>query len=74
MDHIFTRLLEDGSANWADWMVGMAWQASIVIVIVAIASTLVRRRSATIAYAFWLIVLVRLLLPPDLALPTGWGW
>jgi beta-lactamase regulating signal transducer with metallopeptidase domain len=33
-----------------------------------------RRRSATFLYALWLLIVVRLVLPPGFAFPTGWGW
>jgi beta-lactamase regulating signal transducer with metallopeptidase domain len=51
---------------------GMLWQASLVIGIVFLLDLLLRRRArAALRCALWLLVLVKLFLPPSLALPTG---
>ncbi|MGA1238189.1 MAG: M56 family metallopeptidase [Limisphaerales bacterium] len=53
----------------------MAWQAALVIAVVFGLDTVLRNRSgAALRYALWLLVLVKLLLPPSLALPTGIGY
>ena len=55
----------------------MLWQSSLLIVLVAVSNrTVFRKASAQLRYALWALVLVRLLLPPSLDLPTGirhWG-
>src|SRR5262249_14744694 len=58
-----------------DFAVVMIWQSSILITIVFAFEWLLRRRiRAAIRYALWLVVLVKLLVPPTLALPTGAAW
>jgi beta-lactamase regulating signal transducer with metallopeptidase domain len=53
----------------------MLWQSSLLIALVFMADRLLRRRArASIRYALWLVVLVKLVLPPSLALPTGLAW
>ncbi len=53
----------------------MLWQSSLLIVIIfAIDFAFRRKLRAAIRYALWLVVLVKLLLPPTLALPTGAAW
>ncbi|MFN0050574.1 MAG: M56 family metallopeptidase [Planctomycetales bacterium] len=66
--------LERWSARWSDWMWSMSWQVGLLVALVTALTWLGRRRSAIWLHAVWLLVLVRLVLPPDLALPTGWGW
>lgn len=67
-------LLRDAAAFWTSWMSEMAWQVAILVVALAAISFALRRRSASLRYALWLLVLVRLVLPPSLASPTGWSW
>lgn len=62
------------SAAWGAWMWNMSWQVALVALVVALLTRLLRRRSAVALHALWLLVLVRLVLPPSFALPTGWGW
>ena len=53
----------------------MLWQSSLLIVMLVVIDFLFRRRiRASIRYALWLIVLVKLCLPPTLALPTSPAW
>ena len=53
----------------------MLWQSSVLIVILFAADIALRRHvRAAVRYAFWLVVLLKLLLPPSLALPTGLAW
>jgi beta-lactamase regulating signal transducer with metallopeptidase domain len=53
----------------------MLWQSSLLIVIVfALDLLLARRIRAAIRHALWMVVLVKLLLPPALALPTSATW
>ncbi|MGA2853602.1 MAG: M56 family metallopeptidase [Verrucomicrobiota bacterium] len=51
------------------------WQSSLLIAIIFVLEFALRRKiRAAIRYALWLIVLVKLLLPPSLALPTSPTW
>jgi hypothetical protein len=50
----------------------MLWQSSLLIGVLFVLDWLLRRRvRAAVRYALWLSVLVKLLLPPSLALPSG---
>src|ERR1043166_6629646 len=53
----------------------MLWQSSVLMVVL-FAFDLAARRTvrASVRYALWLVVLVKLLLPPTLALPTSLAW
>ena len=51
------------------------WQSSLLIAVIFVLEFALRRKvRAAIRYALWLMVLVKLLLPPSLALPTGPSW
>ena len=53
----------------------MFWQSSALIAILFATEFVLRRHvRAAVRYAFWLVLLVKLLLPPTLALPTGIAW
>lgn len=53
----------------------MLWQSSLLIAIVfAFDFLLARRVRASVRYALWAALLVKLILPPSLALPTGATW
>jgi beta-lactamase regulating signal transducer with metallopeptidase domain/tetratricopeptide (TPR) repeat protein len=53
----------------------MLWQSSLLIIVVAALDFLLARKiRAAIRHALWLVILVKLLLPPALALPTGVAW
>jgi beta-lactamase regulating signal transducer with metallopeptidase domain len=53
----------------------MLWQSSVLIaVLFAIDFALRRYARAAVRYALWLVLLVKLLLPPSLALPTSAAW
>jgi beta-lactamase regulating signal transducer with metallopeptidase domain len=53
----------------------MLWQSSVLIAILFVADFALRQRvQAAVRYALWLVLLVKLLLPPTLALPTGVAW
>ena len=74
MNEYLPNSLSDGAQAWAEWMVGMSWQVAVLASVVALAAFALRRQSARLRYALWAVVLVKLLLPPTLALPTGYGW
>jgi type II secretory pathway component GspD/PulD (secretin)/beta-lactamase regulating signal transducer with metallopeptidase domain len=53
----------------------MLWQSSLLIGLLFTLDLLMRRKvRPAVRYALWLLVLVKLLLPPSLALPTNPGW
>lgn len=65
--------------HWGDLFLNSAWpmfwQSSLLIAIIFVLDFVLRRKiRAAIRYALWLMVLVKLLLPPSLALPTSLAW
>ncbi len=53
----------------------MLWQSSLLMAVVFALDFLIWRKiRASIRYALWLVVLVKLCLPPTLALPTSAAW
>jgi len=64
---------------WAEHALGFAWpmlwQSSLLIGVLFALDLLLRRKlRPAVRYALWLVVLVKLLLPPSLAFPTSAGW
>jgi len=66
-------LLSQWGERWFDYTASMLWQSALVIGIVWVVARLARNRSASFRYALWMLVIVRLLLPPTFALPIGIG-
>ena len=70
--------LEAFNDSWSDiwfrWMTAMSWQVVILVTALLILGWVLRRRSAKLRYMLWSLVPVRLILPPTLALATGWAW
>jgi len=53
----------------------MLWQSSLLIAFLFGLDFVFRRKlRASVRYALWLVVLLKLALPPSLALPTSVGW
>jgi len=53
----------------------MFWQSSLLILLLLGLDRLLQRRiRASVRYGFWLLLLVKLVLPPSLALPTSLAW
>src|SRR5262249_39840248 len=53
----------------------MFWQSSLLIVLLFALDYLLRRKvRAAVRYGLWSLVLLKLLLPPSLALPTSIAW
>jgi beta-lactamase regulating signal transducer with metallopeptidase domain len=53
----------------------MLWQSSLLIgVLFALDLGLKRKVRASVRYALWLVVLIKLMLPPSLAFPSGVAW
>jgi beta-lactamase regulating signal transducer with metallopeptidase domain len=67
--------LNQWSGQFLNFLWPMLWQSSLLIVTLFVADILFRRKiRASIRYALWLVVLVKLCLPPALALPTSPAW
>ncbi len=57
---------------WWDWMWPMFWQVGALILVIGAIDVLLRKRLwPQIRYGLWFLVIVKLILPPTLALPTG---
>jgi beta-lactamase regulating signal transducer with metallopeptidase domain len=71
----FIENLNQWGGNFLNFAWPMLWQSSLLIALVlALDFLLARKIRAAVRYALWLAVLVKLLLPPALALPTGAAW
>jgi len=58
--------------GWWDWMWPMFWQVSALIVFIGAVDILLRKRVwPQVRYALWMLVLVKLILPPTFSLSTG---
>ncbi|MBN1845830.1 MAG: hypothetical protein JW810_09120 [Sedimentisphaerales bacterium] len=57
---------------WWHWQAGMFWQVGVLIVLIGLLDRLIRRWAwPQLRYSLWLLVLVKLVLPPGLTLPTS---
>ncbi|MCE3018664.1 MAG: M56 family metallopeptidase [Pirellula sp.] len=71
----FLNLVELAAFELWSWMGPMAWQAAILVLVLFVVSRFVlSKTSARFRYALWLLVPIRLVLPPTLAFVTGWAW
>ena len=71
----FLTTVNDLAIRLSEWAGAMIWQSALVIAAVVLADWLLRRRvSATFRHALWILVLVKMILPPSLALPTSPAW
>src|SRR5262249_39246692 len=67
-----TAWLGAGVRLWAGWMWPMFWQASILILLIAIVDRLIRRWAwPQVRLLLWSLVLVKPILPPTLASPVS---
>ena len=67
-------VFDQGVELWFSWMTSMAWQVAALVAVLTLAGFMLRHRSARFRYCLWTLVPIRLLLPPTLALVTGWAW
>jgi len=57
---------------WLDWQWSMLWQTAVLVGVVALIDRLVRRWAwPQLRYALWLLVLLKLMLPPTLTSPVS---
>ncbi len=57
---------------WWSWMWPMFWQVGVLIVLIATVDLFIKRRVwPQVRYALWLLVLVKLVLPPSLTSPAS---
>ncbi len=70
-----TEMLNRWGEDFLNFAWPMLWQSSLLIGVIFILDLALRRKvRAAIRHALWLVVLVKLLLPPTLALPTSPSW
>src|ERR1022692_770121 len=65
--------------NWSAGMPGLAWQmfwqsSLLIAAVFALDLALRRKARAAVRYALWLVVLLKLVIPPTLAAPTSVAW
>ncbi len=71
----FIEILNHWGEHFLNFVWPMLWQSSLLIAIIFVLDVALRRKiRAAIRYALWMMVLVKLLLPPSLALPTSLAW
>ncbi len=59
--------------TWVRWMVPMFWQVALLAGLVWMLSRVFRRRSAAFRHMLWLVVFLKLVIPPTLAAPWSLG-
>ncbi|MCX7000199.1 MAG: hypothetical protein NT106_07895, partial [Candidatus Sumerlaeota bacterium] len=59
------------SAVWLGWMAASSGQIALFVVLIAFAALLLHRFPARFRYALWILVLVKIFLPPTLG--ASWG-
>ncbi|MEN6387230.1 MAG: hypothetical protein ABFD79_18780, partial [Phycisphaerales bacterium] len=58
--------------EWFSWQVSMLWQVGVLIILVACADFILRKWAwPQVRYALWLLILVKLVLPPALTSPAS---
>ena len=58
--------------KWLDWEFAIAWQIAVLIAIIWVIDLLIRKWAwPQVRYALWLLVLVKLVLPPTLTSPAS---
>jgi len=65
--------LQQAAGPWLAWILAASWQLTAFIVIVAMIDWAARGFSPRLRYALWLLVLVKVFLPPGLTAPWSLG-
>ncbi|MBN2180627.1 MAG: M56 family metallopeptidase, partial [Sedimentisphaerales bacterium] len=56
--------------SWWGWMAAMFWQVSLLIILIACIDILIKKWAwPRLRYALWLLVLLKLILPPCISMP-----
>jgi beta-lactamase regulating signal transducer with metallopeptidase domain/ketosteroid isomerase-like protein/DNA gyrase inhibitor GyrI len=65
-------LMNEIAHQWWQWMGPMLWQASLLIVVISVLDMLLRKWAwPQVRYALWLLVLIKLVVPPTWSLRTS---
>ena len=59
--------------RWWEWIVPLSWQLAVFVALVAAVAWCARRASPQVRYLLWSLVLVKIFLPPSLAVNWGVG-
>jgi len=74
INHLITALNGLGE-RFCEYAGSMFVQAGVLIVLLLLVDLLIRKRvRATLRYWIWMLVFIKLILPPSLSLPTGIGY
>ena len=64
--------LNTAEEHWCDWQFAMLWQAAALIAIIWIVDVCIRKWAhPQVRYALWMLVLVKLLIPPTWTSPAS---
>ena len=67
-----TETINSIAGMWFDWQWSMLWQSAVLIILVAVVDRLIRARVwPQLRYMLWLMILVKLILPPSLTSPLS---
>ena len=67
-----TNLINAFAEKWFAWNLSMLWQVAALIVVIWMLDLAVRKWAwPQLRYALWLLILVKLVLPPSLTSPTS---
>jgi len=61
------------ASSWESWILAASWQLALLVVVLFVATLLLRRLPARFRYTLWLLVLFKALLPPSLGFVWGIG-
>ena len=64
---------ERASEHWFSWALALSWQLAVLVCLVAILARAARWLSPRIRYLLWMLVLIKVFLPPSLSAPWGFG-
>jgi hypothetical protein len=57
---------------WWQWMAGMFWQVSLLIIVVTLLDMAIRRWAwPRVRYVLWGLVFIKLIIPPTWQMPTS---
>jgi beta-lactamase regulating signal transducer with metallopeptidase domain len=65
--------LHELAARWREWIVAGAWQMAVLIVVIGVVTRGLQSAAPKLRYGLWLLVLVKVFLPPTLTVPWSLG-
>lgn len=65
--------LDEFSREWLAWIWPATWQLTLLICLIGVVCLLTRKAPAGLRHALWILVLVKVCLPPGLATPVSVG-